>query len=170
MTAAVLNTPTRGKAPPNFTTPFVNSVRNVFAKMVKIDVTVALPHEKTAPEPSRDVSAIIVLTGEIVGSVVVSFDQDAAIKLVEAFSSATLAPTNPDFADAIGELANMIVGGAKKDLGLSIGITVPNVIIGKGHYFAQIKNAPCLVIPCTTHVGNFAVEISIKQKPQGATP
>jgi len=67
-----------------------------------------------------------------------------------------------DFADAIGELANMIAGSAKKDLGHTASISVPNVVIGGGHIIARLSEVPCLVIPCRTPVGNFAVEVNIK--------
>ncbi len=147
----------------NFTVPFVNSVKNVFKKMVKVDTVIGEPREKSVDEPSHDVSAIIGMSGDVIGTVVVSFDQEAAIKLVEAFASEKVDPASPDFADAIGELANMIAGGAKKDLGVMVDITVPSVVIGKGHHIARLKNAACLVIPCSTPAGTFSIEVSLKQ-------
>jgi CheY-specific phosphatase CheX len=57
----------------------------------------------------------------------------------------------------------MIAGGAKKAFGVMANITVPNVIIGAGHMIARLSDVPCVVIPCTTAVGNFAVEVNIKQ-------
>jgi chemotaxis protein CheX len=74
-----------------------------------------------------------------------------------------LEPGTADFTDAVGELANMIAGGAKKHLGNAASITVPSVIIGKGHQIARLSDVPCLVIPCTTAAGDFAVEINIKK-------
>jgi chemotaxis protein CheX len=85
-----------------------------------------------------------------------------ALKLVEAFAGASLAVTDPDFADAIGEVANMIAGGAKKDLGVQANITCPTVIIGAGHVVARLSDVPCLVVPCATPAGAFAVEVNIK--------
>ena len=70
---------------------------------------------------------------------------------------------SPDFADAIGELSNMIAGGAKKDLGALATITVPTVVIGANHCVARLSDVPCIVIPCATPAGDFAVEINIKQ-------
>ncbi len=69
----------------------------------------------------------------------------------------------PDFADAVGELANMIAGGAKRHLGNLASITVPSVVIGSGHVIARLTDVPCIVIPCQTDAGSFAVEVSIKQ-------
>jgi chemotaxis protein CheX len=148
---------------PKLIVPFISSVRAVFSTMVGVQTTVGRPSFKTHPAPSYDVSSIIGFSGEIVGSVVVSFQNEAAQKLVSAFAGAEVTPDSPDFADAIGELANMIAGGAKKDLGAMASITCPNVIIGPGHQVARLSGVPCLVIPCSTPVGNFAVEVCIKQ-------
>jgi chemotaxis protein CheX len=147
---------------PKLIVPFVNSVRQVFSTMVSVPTTVKPPHLKANPGPSYDVSGIIGFSGEVVGSVVVSFERSAAIKLVAAFAGMEIAPESPDFADAIGELANMIAGSAKKDLGATASISVPSVIIGAGHTVARLSDVPCVVIPCTTPVGNFAVEVNVR--------
>ena len=148
---------------PNLIVPFVNSVRAVFSTMVGVATTVGRPQLKSQPAPSYDVSSIIGFSGEVTGSVVVSFQKEAALKLASAFAGCEIKENTPDFADAIGELANMIAGNAKKDLGAVASISVPNVIIGPGHTVARLSGVPCLVIPCQTPVGDFAVEVNIKQ-------
>jgi CheY-specific phosphatase CheX len=57
----------------------------------------------------------------------------------------------------------MIAGSAKKDLGAVASITVPSVIIGAGHVIARLSDVPCIVIPCGTPVGEFAVEVNISR-------
>jgi chemotaxis protein CheX len=148
---------------PKLIVPFVNSVRSVFATMVKVATQVQRPHIKTAPAPSYDVSSIIGFSGQIVGSVVVSFQREAAESLATAFAGTPLKLSDNDFADAIGELANMIAGGAKTQLGSLASISIPSVVIGSGHVIARLTDVPCIVIPCTTPVGNFAVEVNIKE-------
>jgi chemotaxis protein CheX len=143
--------------------PLVNSIRAVFSTMVKLEVKIDRPHVKCSPAPTYDVSGIIGLGGDLIGSIVVSFQLEAAAKIVSIFAGTTLDPHSADFPDAVGELANMIAGGAKKAFGGLASITVPNVIIGTGHTVARLSDVPCLVIPCQTPVGNFAVEVSIKQ-------
>lgn len=148
---------------PKLIVPFVNSVRNVFATMVKVQTTLGKPALKTTPGASYDVSGVIGFSGQAVGNVVVSFQRDAAEALASAFACTPLKVTDADFPDAIGELANMIAGSAKKDLGTLASITVPSVIIGAGHTIARLSDVPCIVIPCSTPVGDFAVEVNIKQ-------
>jgi chemotaxis protein CheX len=149
--------------------PFINSVRNVFSKMLNANATVQRPSVKVEPVPLYDVSGIIGFSGDILGSVVVSFPKATAVKAVAAFAGVEMDPTSADFADAIGELTNMVAGGAKKDLGLNAGIGCPSVIIGAGHTIARLRDVPCLVIPCESALGMFAIEVSIKQV-SGAVP
>jgi len=143
--------------------PFMDAVRQVFKKMAGVDTTVNRPHLKTQASASYDVCGIIGFSGQITGSVVVSFSDSAAEKLIEAFAGMKLDRSHPDFADAVGELANMIAGSAKQHLGATASISVPSVVIGKGYTVANMSNAPCVVIPCGSPYGEFAVEVSIRQ-------
>jgi len=146
--------------------PFVKSVRMVFWTMVRVQTTVLRPHLKTEPAPSYDVSGIIGFSGDVVGSVVVSFQGAAARKLAARFAGSEMELNSPDFADAIGELANMVVGSAKKDLGVAAAhITLPSVIIGAGHVVRRLSDVPCIVIPVQTPVGDFCVEVNIRTVP-----
>jgi len=151
------------KINPRIIVPFVDSVRAVFSTMVGVQTRIDRPHIKAEPTPTYDVSSIIGFSGDVTGLVVVSFQRSAAEKLVAAFAGQPVAPDSPDFADAVGELANMIAGGAKKHLGNMSSITVPSVIIGASHVVARLSDVPCIVIPCHTDIGDFAVEVSIKQ-------
>jgi chemotaxis protein CheX len=143
--------------------PFINSVRNVCSKMLNTTATIQRPNVKAAPAPLYDVSAIIGFSGEIIGSVVVSFPKETAIKAVAAFAGMPIDAASADFPDAVGELANMIAGGAKKDLGANASISCPSVIIGSGHSIARLRDVPCLAIPCETGLGAFVIEVSIKE-------
>src|SRR3954452_2503659 len=112
--------------------PFINSVRSVFKTMIGMEMTVERPYVKTDQATTYDVSGIIGFSGQIMGSVTLSFENAVALKIVAAFAGAELEISSPDFADAVGELANMVAGAAKKDFSSQANITVPTVILGKG--------------------------------------
>ena len=147
---------------PKLIIPFVTSVRSVLQTMLGLESKIGTPTIKQKPGTEYDYSGIISFSGNIVGAVVVSFQREAASKIVEAFVGSPVEPDTSDFADALGELTNMIVGAAKKDLGGVANISVPTVIMGHGHIVARPSDIPCLVVPCTTDLGGFAIEISIK--------
>jgi len=142
---------------------FVKSTKNVLSTMVGIESTIGKPIIKVAESPSYDVSGIVGFTGEITGSVVVSFKEDCALGIVSAFTMEEYEVHTEDFADAVGELCNMIAGNAKKDFGIEAGIGIPNVVVGKNHVISRLKEVPCVVIPCECANGEFAVEVNIKQ-------
>lgn len=142
--------------------PFVNSTMNVFSTMVKVKPEIGTPTLKSDAKTTYDVSGVIGFSGEVVGSVVLSFQMEAAKQLVGALVGMDVDPESSDFTDAVGELANMVAGSAKKDLGRKANIAVPTVIIGPNHLVGRLTGVPCVVIPCKTAIGNFAVEVNIK--------
>ena len=157
-----------------FINAFVGSITNVFKTMLEVDVEVGKPMIKDAGIISAEVSGIIGLSGDVQGCVVLSFPGDVACKAATKFAGTELTLDSLDFSDAIGELVNMVAGGAKKDFnGYQASISLPSVIIGKGHTVSQSKASPYLVIPCTTSLGSFNVEVALitKKKPAmaGAT-
>jgi chemotaxis protein CheX len=149
-------------APDQLVQNFADACHNVLATMADIQVTLDSPRDKVEPQPTYDVSAIVGFSGDVLGSVVVSFSREAAIGIVEAFAGEHFEPNEPNFADAVGELGNMIAGNAKKEFGCNASISVPSVIIGPGHTIARLRDVPCVVIPGSCAAGNFALEINIK--------
>jgi len=159
---ATVHHPTTMKLDSKLILPFVRSTMNVFTTMVKVTPEIGKPHMKEKVETTFDVSGIIGFSGDIVGSVVVSYQLETARSLINALVGMEIDPKSSDFADGIGELANMIAGNAKKDLGVVANIAVPTVIIGRGHIIGRLSDVPCIVIPCRTSVGEFTVEVNIK--------
>lgn len=153
--------PELAAAASKFTMHFVTSIREVLHVMVGLPVTIGSPRLKTDPTATYDVSGIIGFSGGFEGSMVLSFKMEAATKIVAGLIGSEVPPTSPDFADAVGELANVIAGSAKKNLG-GTNISIPNVVIGVGHIIARMQDVPCIVIPCETRNGPFAVEVNIK--------
>jgi chemotaxis protein CheX len=149
---------------------FVSAVREVFSTMLGGTISVATPHRKNTPSPSYDVSAIIGISGQVVGSMVLCFDLETAGKVVNALSGTNIPPDHPDFPDAVGEITNMIAGSAKKNFGASASISVPSVVVGGGHRLAKLHDLPCIVLPCNCEFGRFAIEISVKSNIQNTQP
>ena len=140
---------------------FVRSLQDVLSTMASTKVTVGKPVRKLDPIATHDVSGIIGFSGDFVGSMVLSFQMPAALGIVKAFAGVDCAPTSLEFTDAIGELANMIAGSAKTHFG-GTSISIPTVVVGAGHLIARMHDIPCILIPCVTSHGNFAVEVNVK--------
>ncbi len=84
--------------------------------------------------------------------------------MVTKFTGMELDPEHEDFADAIGELVNMISGGAKAQLeGKEVNISCPSVVIGSSHKVVNPLDVICILLPCKTQVGDFEVEVALKK-------
>jgi chemotaxis protein CheX len=144
--------------------PFIKSCTNVFETMLQLPVQIGKPTLKQATDPTFDVSGIIGMSGDVEGSVVLSFPTATAERVVSLFTGTELSHTHEDFADAIGELVNMVSGGAKAQFqGKQVSISCPSVVIGKAHQVYGRKDVVAICIPCSSDCGEFNVEVSIKQ-------
>lgn len=145
-------------------TPFINSIQNVFSTMFQLPVEVGEPRIKADRKASHDVSGIIGVSGEMTGTIVLSMPQDAASAIVTLFTGMEVATDCPDFADAIGELVNMISGGAKAEFQRKgVSISCPSVVIGADHIIAIQSGTPCVLIPCTTDCGEVVLEVALRE-------
>jgi chemotaxis protein CheX len=143
-----------------FVNPFISSVRNVFKTMLATEVSVSKPVIKDRDEGFADVSAVIGLSGDATGCVVLSFPMQTAVSVASKFAGVEMTATHEDFSDALGELANMVAGHAKANLeGLNMNISLPTVIVGREHVVSQSKLAPRLALPCDSSLGRFCVEV-----------
>lgn len=149
----------------SYITPFVASIQNVFSTMLQLPVEIGEPTIKSNPHPEFDISGIIGMSGDVVGSVVLSFPTETAVSIVQLFTGMELDAESDDFADAIGELVNMVSGGAKAAFpdNKRVSISCPSVVIGKGHRIAGQSDTPCVMIPCQTDCGEVVIEVAIKQ-------
>lgn len=149
---------------PQYITPFIKSITNVFSTMLNMPVTINEPSIKTSSSATYDVSGIIGMSGDVIGSVVLSFSTDTAKKLVTAFCGMELAADSADFADAVGELVNMVSGSAKgMFVDKDVSISCPSVVIGPGHQINTRSDTPCISIPCSTQCGDLTIEIAIRE-------
>ena len=149
---------------PTYITPFIGSITNVFDTMLQLPITIGEPQIKTNRAPSHDISGIIGMSGDVDGTVVLSFPTATAERAVTPFTGMPIDAEHEDFADAIGELVNMVSGGAKAQFqGKTVGITTPSVIIGKDHVVFGQKDMITVTIPCSCDVGEFNVEVAIRK-------
>jgi len=154
----------------SYITPFIQSVQNVFETMLQLPVQISEPTLKREDEPEFDVSGIIGMSGDVDGSVVLSFPTSTAERIVSLFTGMDIEHSHEDFPDAIGELVNMVTGGAKaKFQGKSVTISCPSVVIGKDHKVFGRKDVVCINLPCSCDVGEFAVEVALKQSTLATT-
>lgn len=145
--------------------PFIQATLNALEMMAGIKATRGTPFVKGEFNAFADISGIIGLAGEIKGAVVLSFPSSLARRIFEAMTGESVPEGDPAVADVVGELANMVAGGAKgalSDKGMGYRISVPTVVTGKDHFVSYKSDGPCLVVPFQIGSETFWVQISMK--------
>ncbi|MDR2079638.1 MAG: chemotaxis protein CheX [Treponema sp.] len=116
--------------------PFIDVCKNVFKEFVGADLVVERPYFSDKEAVNQwDISAVIGLTGEAKGAVVVSMRKTLAIALTDMLTGAKHGEIDDEVVDAIGEIVNIIAGNAKKGLEESfrLVISLPTIVQGQGH-------------------------------------
>jgi chemotaxis protein CheX len=144
--------------------PFLIASQEVFQKMVKVQLSLERPYLRRASETSAAVNAVVKLIGAVVGMVYLRFSQPVALAAAGGLSGQAHTGLTDDCLDALGEIANMIVGGAKKLLPAEtpMNMSTPQVTLGSGG-LEYPENQPFIVIPCGTPKGRFVIEVGLRK-------
>lgn len=149
----------------SFVNPFIKSTAKTFKTMLATEITTGTPVLLSDAIHKFDVSGVIGLSGEAQGVIALSFPKHMALKIVGALLRTDEEIEQDDMVDGIGEIANIVAGLAKQDLGdFKFSISLPNVVIGTNHKIAVQSGVPAVMIPITTEYGDFAIEVSLKTK------
>ncbi len=146
--------------------PFINATVNTLQVMMGLTAEPKTPYTKDDLATQGDISGIIGFAEKnISGSVILSFPEQTAIKLYNSMTGENVVRISRDVEDSIGELTNIVAGGAKTVLaaeGLPFNISIPSVVVGKNHMINSKVNAPIIVIPFQLDRLRFVMEVTIK--------
>jgi chemotaxis protein CheX len=116
--------------------PFIEVCQNVFKNLGSLTISAGRPYIANK-ELVKDweLSAIIGLSGEARGAVVISMKEELALRLAGHFSKTEFSGLNEDVKDVIGEVVNIIAGNAKKRLEseFALSISLPTIVCGELH-------------------------------------
>jgi chemotaxis protein CheX len=147
--------------------PFIDTTQNVFKEFVGTEAVVDRPFfvEKDAVA-DWDISAVIGLTGEARGAVVISMKNSLAIKITDLLTGSTHTTLDDDVVDAIGEIVNIVAGNVKKGLeeAFRLVISLPTIITGKEHSIKWPNDSARIICIPFTAFGNesFALSVAIE--------
>ena len=98
----------------------------------------------------------------------ISFSEVVILHIAQNMLGEKFTKIDDEIADLVGELTNMVTGGAKSLLeikGYDFSMATPTVIRGKGQKISHAGDAGnVIVIPFSTDVGEFYVEICFQSK------
>ena len=148
--------------------PFLSAAVNLFQEYLGIQLKHKPPFVNLDSQNLNEVSAIIGLAGETAGAVVLSFDRETAVRIISKLSNIPYQALSNEVIDGVGELVNIIAGNAKKDLkDFRIEVSLPGVITGNRYKINWPKDIPVITIPFESNIGNFTVNVSLKDMDPG---
>lgn len=152
-----------------FINPFLSATKNVLETMCQTTVKAHKPSLKQDTYSYGAITGIIgMASATITGCMVLSFSESCILRVVaNMLYEEPKTKIDDDIVDAVGELTNMICGGAKAQLAKlnhKFDLATPTMVTGKGIEIAYHTEAPTIVIPFSTEHGDFVVEANLAEK------
>ncbi|MDP5207032.1 chemotaxis protein CheX, partial [Alishewanella sp. SMS9] len=97
------------------------------------------------------------------GSFSVSFDESLAIEIMFRMLGERPTKIDADVTDMVGEITNMVTGGAKRMLGekgYEFTMATPIVVSGKSHTITHRCDGPTILMPFTSDFGKVHIEVT----------
>jgi chemotaxis protein CheX len=155
----------------DFSRPFVDACKNIFTTMVGTPLEAQKPLIKSDSTSRGDITAVIGLSGELEkdgiktpykAMLVIAFPYETYFKVASAMLSETYTTNHPDIHDLGGEIVNMIMGNAKRDLktlGYTSNMAIPSMIEGKSHSIKYPAGTTVVLIPFICAHGPLFMEL-----------
>ncbi len=154
-----------------FSKPFIDAAKNVFETMVFTKLDTQKPSIKNDTVSRGDISAVLGLSGDIdkngskcvyKAMLVISFPYETYFKVASAMLGEAYTSYVPDIHDLGGEIVNMIMGNAKRDLktmGYTSNMAIPSMVEGKCHSIKYPLGTHVVLIPFESIHGALFMEI-----------
>ncbi|GLS92496.1 chemotaxis protein CheX [Psychromonas marina] len=150
-----------------FVNPFLSSFINVLQTMAQIEVKPGRPSLKKDAVARGDVSGLIGMVGPTAkGSFSISFDKKLALNVFKLMVGEEVKEMSDDITDMVGEITNMVSGGAKRQLGekgFEFSMATPIVVTGPSHTIKHQVDGAKVLMPFRSEYGNAFIEICFNQ-------
>ncbi|RJG47912.1 chemotaxis protein CheX [Motilimonas pumila] len=146
-----------------FVNPFLTSLLNVLETMAQLKLSPGKPKLKNDTLARGDVSGLIgMVSPETKGSFSITFEEGLALEVMSRMLGEKPAGINDEVSDMVGEITNMVTGGAKRllaDKGFDFDMATPVVVSGKAHTISHKSEGKKVLMPFTSEFGSAYIEI-----------
>ena len=150
-----------------FVNPFLSSFINVLQTMAMLEIKPGRPSLKKDAIARGDVSGLIGMVGPTVsGSFSISFEKELALNVFQLMVGDTVEDISEDIIDMVGEITNMVAGGAKRQLGekgFEFNMATPIVVTGPSHSITHQVDGSKVLMPFKSDKGNAYIEICFSE-------
>jgi chemotaxis protein CheX len=146
-----------------FVNPFLVSLLHVISTMAQLDLKAGAPRKKNDELARGDVSGLIGMVGpQTRGSFSITFDKSLALEIMRRMLGEAPETINEEVTDMVGEITNMVTGGAKRMLaekGYDFNMASPVVVSGPSHTISHKTDSTKLLMPFESEYGRATIEI-----------
>jgi len=156
----------------NLIQDFIDVTGEVLSTMASFDITTIGVQEINGNGNSKeittcfDITGILGFSGGRKGSLLLSFPANIAFRAVGGMLGIEFTEIDADVRDGVGELVNIIAGGAKTKLqakGIDFALSIPNTVIGPHHQIAPGASTTRTRVEFESDLGSFIIEVYLKQ-------
>ena len=147
-----------------FINPFLSSLLNVMSTMAQMELVPEKPRIKKGEVAMGDVSGLIgMVSPQTKGSLSITFEGSLALATMKKMVGEGPDEINEEITDLVGEITNMVTGGAKRMLsekGIEFDMATPMVVSGTNHTISHKADGPIVIIPLSSSHGKAYIEFS----------
>jgi chemotaxis protein CheX len=144
--------------------PFINAADAVLAQGVQSPVSIGNLSMEEEAYRRKGVAAIVAVTGDIEGRMIVDLDPPTALRVASRFAGMELPESDELVRETVCELANQVVGNAVtalNDQGFHFRVHPPAMHTSE-HGDKSSEDTEALVICFETAIGNVFMNISLR--------
>lgn len=143
----------------------LESTESVFSTMLGLEIRAGAPrYSQGAVGPSYGVAALVGLAGSWVGTGSVDCSAEFACTIAGAMLGSDYDTVNDDVLDAMGEVANMIIGNIKTNVENQVGpmeLSIPTVVYGRNFTTRTQRHNQWTVVPFECHGQEFMIQVML---------
>ena len=146
-----------------FVNPFLVSLLHVISTMAQLELKAGAPRKKNDELARGDVSGLIGMVGpQTRGTFSITCDKSLALEIMRRMLGEAPNGINEEVTDMVGEITNMVTGGAKRMLaekGYDFDMATPVVVSGPSHTISHKTDSTKLLMPFESEYGRATIEI-----------
>lgn len=155
-----------------FSAPFVQSIKEVFAVMMKVELRIHSPRLKVDRNARGDMTSLIGVSGlvnrdgqskDFSGLLALSFSEPVYLAIASKMLGEEYSEYVEDIADVGSEIANIVLGKSKPalvELGFQVGMSSPSTVRGKDHQINFPPQAVVVEVTVDSELGPFYMSLS----------
>ena len=150
----------------DYINPVLTAVISTLETMAQLEAVPGTPVLKDSAKAPGIITGIIELKGpKACGSLALSFPEPVILDIYNKMLREDKTAIDEMVVDLVGELANIVMGGAKKEFdeqGMKFGLTLPTIVDGKNHHIIHPIKGKVISLPLDISSGTVYAEFCFK--------